>query len=105
MSKLKTFLQKVDENLNKVQPKTMDELIDVVARTEGGETYGYHFSIVRYMGYLQGIRVHVTGRSKTHVLPSKDKVYSTFQGIEKYEKAGWWVEEMGSTIVDPKKIN
>ncbi len=92
MSNLKSFLKKVDDNLNSQQPKTMDDLINIVHSTEGGETYGTSFSIVKYMGYLQGIRVYITGRNKTHVLPAKNKVYSTFQGIEKYEKAGWKIE-------------
>lgn len=84
-------MQRVDEHLNKVQPNTMDSLIDEVFKVEGGKTYGHHFKIVRYMGYLQGVRVYVTGTSKTHELPGKGKVYSVFQGIEKYEKAGWEV--------------
>lgn len=92
MNNLKTTLNRIDNNLTKFQPKTMDDLIDIVHRTTGAGKYGTHFTIVKYMGYLQGIRVYVTGRSKSHVLPAKGKVYSTFQGIEKYEKAGYEIE-------------
>lgn len=79
-------------NLNQFKPSTMDELINIVHSTTGAGNYGTSFSIVKYMGYLQGIRVYVTGRSKSHVLPAKGKVYSTFQGVDKYEKAGYKVE-------------
>lgn len=89
---LKEVLTAIDEKLNKVQPKTMDELIETVHKVPGAGNYGTHFSIVKYFGYVQGVRVYVTGRSKSHVLPAKDKVYSTLQGIEKYEKAGFKVE-------------
>ncbi len=92
MSKIKEVLIAIDEALNKAQPKTMDELIDVVHSTPGAGNYGTHFTIVKYMGALQGVRVYVTGRSKSHVLPAKDKVYSTMQGTEKYEKAGFQIE-------------
>ena len=92
MSKLKTILNRIDNNLNKFQPKTMDDLINIVHSTTGAGDYGTHFTIVKYMGYLQGIRVYVTGRTKSHLLPGKGKVYSTFQGIEKYEKAGYQIE-------------
>jgi hypothetical protein len=92
MSNLKATLNRIDINLNKFQPKTMDDLISIVHSTTGVNNYGTHFTIVKYMGYLQGIRVYVTGRSKSHVLPAKGKVYSTFQGIEKYEKAGYQIE-------------
>jgi len=89
---IKDTLKRIDENLNRLQPSTMDELIDVVHSTEGAGNYGTSFSIVKYKGYLQGIRVYVTGRNKSHALPAKDKVYSTFKGIEKYESAGFMIE-------------
>jgi hypothetical protein len=92
MTNLKTFLNRVDLNLNKFKPSTMDDLIDIVHSTTGGERYGTSFSIVKYMGYVQGVRVYVTGRSKTHTLPTKGKVYSVFNGLEKYEKAGFQIE-------------
>jgi len=89
MNKLKQVLQAIDTNLNREQPKTMDELLNIVHSTEGVGNYGTHFKIVKYKGYLQGVRVYVTGRTKTHELPSKGKVYATMQGTEKYEKAGY----------------
>lgn len=92
MNKLKETLKRIDETLNKSQPSTMDDLINVVHSTEGVSSYGTHFTIVRYKGYLQGVRVYVTGRSKSHVLPGKGKVYSVFNGIEEYEKAGYQIE-------------
>ena len=89
---IKNYLTAIDTTLNKVQPKTMDDLISCVHAVPGGESYGTYFTIVKYMGYLQGVRVYVTGRSKSHLLPSKGKVYATMQGTEKYEKAGYQIE-------------
>ena len=96
MNKLQKTLKNIDAELNKQQPKTMDELIEIVHRTEGAGNYGTSFTIVKYFGYLQGIRVGVTGRSKTHFLPSKTKVYATMQGTEKFERAGWKIENNGN---------
>lgn len=89
MNNLKAFLNKVDINLNKFKPSTMDELINIVHSTTGCERYGTSFSIVQYMGYTQGVRVNVTGRTKTHTLPTKGKVYSVFNGLDKYIQAGY----------------
>ena len=89
---IKQVLKSIDENLNKEKPSTMDELINIVHKTEGAGKYGTHFTIVKYMGYLQGVRVYVTGRSKSHLLPCKGKAYATMQGIEKFEAAGFTVE-------------
>jgi len=92
MANIKKVLTDIDNKLNEVRPNTMDDLITCVHSVPGAGCYGTHFSIVKYMGYLQGIRVYVTGRSKSHPLPAKDKVYSVFKGIEKYEQAGWKIE-------------
>lgn len=92
MQNINAVLKNIDTVLNKVQPKSMDELIQTVHNVPGAGNYGTSFSIVKYKGYLQGVRVQGTGRSKTHSLPGKGKVYSVFQGIEKYEKAGYTVE-------------
>jgi len=89
MANIKQALKAIDQRLNEFQPKTMDDLISCVHVTPGVEIYGTHFQIVEYMGYLQGLRVCVTGRSKTHILPGKGKVYSVFQGVDKYKKAGY----------------
>ena len=89
---LKTVLKRIDRNLNRFRPKTMDDLINIVHMTTGAGNYGTSFHIVKYMGYLQGVRVYVTGRSISHPLPAKDKVYSVFQGIEKYEEAGFPID-------------
>ncbi len=91
-TKIKKVLKEIDRVLNQQQPHTMDQLINLVHNIEGAGNYGTHFTIVKYMGALQGVRVYVTGRSKSHPLPAKDKVYSVFQGIEKYEKAGYKIE-------------
>ncbi len=91
-SNIKATLNRIDINLNKFQPKTMDDLINIVHSTTGAGEYGTHFTIVEYMGYLQGVRVYVTGRSKSHMLPGKGKVYSVFQGIDKYKQAGFTIE-------------
>ena len=89
---LKNVLKEIDSVLNKVQPRTMDELIDTVHSVPGTGNYGTHFTIVKYMGELQGVRVYVSGRKISHPLPSKDKVYSVFNGLDKYIKAGWEIE-------------
>jgi len=89
---IKNTLTAIDTALNRVQPKTMDELIETVHNVQGAGNYGTSFSIVKYMGEVQGVRVYVTGRSKTHQLPTRNRVYSVLQGIEKYEKAGYKVE-------------
>jgi hypothetical protein len=92
MQNIKKVLKEIDSNLNKLQPNTMDELIDIVHRTEGAGAYGTHFTIVKYKGYLQGVRVYVTGRSKSHLLPCKGKVYSVFNGLDKYIQGGFEIE-------------
>ena len=88
---IKQVLKNIDAELNRIQPKTMDELISIVHSVPGCGNYGSHFKIVEYMGYLQGIRVYITGRSKTHELPANKKVYSIFNGVDKYKKAGFLV--------------
>lgn len=92
MAKINEVKNRVDLLLNRFKPKTMDELINIVHSTTGVENYGTHFTIVKYMGYLQGVRVYITGKSKSHPLPSKDKVYSVFNGLDKYIAAGWKIE-------------
>jgi len=89
---LQKVLKQVDKELNEKQPKTMDELINIVHSVDGVGNYGSSFSIVYYMGYLQGIRVYITGRKVSHCLPGTDKVYSVFNGVERYERAEWKVE-------------
>jgi len=90
--KITEVLKKIDAELNSVRPKTMDGLIDVVHGVPGVGSYGSRFTIVKYMGYTQGIRVYITGRTKTHCLPGKGKVYSVFGGLDKFKKAGWQIE-------------
>lgn len=92
MKNINAVLKAIDNKLNEVKPSTMDDLISCVHTVPGAECYGTHFSIVKYMGYLQGVRVYVTGRSKSHPLPAANKVYSVFKGIEKYEAAGYKIE-------------
>jgi hypothetical protein len=93
MKNLTQVLKDVDTRLNKIQPNTMDEFLEVVHQTEGMEKYGTSFSIVQYMGAIQGVRVGITGRSKTHILPSKKGYsYGVFKGLEKYIQAGFRVE-------------
>ena len=92
MNKLTTTLKAIDAKLNEVKPSTMDELIETVHSVPGAGNYGTNFHIVKYKGYLQGIRVYVTGNKISHPLPAKDKVYSTFKGIDKYEAAGFMIE-------------
>lgn len=86
---IKQVLQAVDAKINEVQPKTMDDLISVVHSVPGMEKYGSQYYIVRYMGSLQGVRVGITGRSKTHVLPHSDEAYGVFQDLEKFEQSGY----------------
>ena len=90
--KLKNVLKNIDLELSKKQPKTMDELINIVHCVNGVEKYGTRFTIVKYMGYLQGVRVYVTGTKISHCLPAKNKVYSVFNGLDKFIAAGWQIE-------------
>ena len=92
MANISSTLKAIDANLNLMQPSTMDELINIVHSTEGVGNYGTHFTIVKHMGYIQGIRVYLSGRTKSHVLPSKNKVYSVFKGLDHFIKAGWIIE-------------
>jgi len=92
MQKLQKTLKAIDDRLNALQPSTMDNLIEIVHSTEGAGSYGTHFTIVEYMGYTQGVRVYITGRSKSHVLPTKGRVYSVFNGLDKYIIAGYEIE-------------
>jgi hypothetical protein len=92
MNKIKEILSAIDETVQRLKPETMDDLISVVHSVPGAGNYGTSFSIVEYCGYLQGVRVYVTGRTKSHPLPTKDKVYSVFNGIDKYKAAGFKIE-------------
>lgn len=89
---IKQTLTRINATLNRLQPKTMDDLIELVHSVHGASNYGTSFSIVKYKGYVQGVRVYVTGRTKSHVLPGNGLVYSVFKGIEKFEAAGYKVE-------------
>lgn len=89
---LKRFLKTVDALLNEVQPYTDEHLVNLVLTSPGAGKYGFHFTIVKYMGALQGIRVYVTSTKLTHCLPTSRRVYATMQGTEKYQEAGWEVE-------------
>lgn len=95
MSKLGKVLKKIDAIVNKVQPSTMDEFIDLVNKTPGLRDYGHSFEIVEYMGALQGVQISVSGRTKQHVLPGNGKAYGVFKGLEPYYAAGF-------KIVNPK---
>ena len=91
-SNIKQTLKRVGENIDKLQPSTMDDLINTVHSTEGAGNYGTSFSIVKYKGRLQGVRVYVTGRKRTHILPAYGKAYPVLKGVDKYEAAGWKIE-------------
>lgn len=92
MKNINEILKAIDKKVNEVKPSTMDALIECVHSVPGAGDYGTHFRIVKYKGYLQGVRVYVTGRTKSHPLPAQDKAYSVFKGLEKYEAQGWPVE-------------
>lgn len=92
MTKIFDTLNRINAALTLKQPKTMDELIEIVHAVDGAGNYGTSFHIVRHKGYLQGVRVYVTGRKNSYPLPNRNKVYSVFQGIEKYEAAGYPVD-------------
>ena len=92
MSTIKTVLLEIDKTLNEKQPKTMDDLIETVHSVYGAGNYGTSFSIVKYMGYLQGIRVYVTGNKISHALPSKNKVYSVLvRGLKNMKRPVLWI--------------
>jgi len=88
---IKQVLKAIDLKLNQVQPSTMDDLINLTHSVDGVGSYGTSFKIVKYMGYVQGVRIDVTARKNTYTLPSSKKVYSVFNGLEKYIKAGYQI--------------
>ena len=90
--KLKNILKQIDTVLNEKQPSTVDQFIEIVGATPGIYKYGFHFSIVKYMGYLQGLRLYISARTKTYCLPGKKLVYAVMQGTEKLEAAGYEIE-------------
>jgi hypothetical protein len=90
--KLKDILKQLDTVLNEKQPSTVDEFIEIVGATPGIGNYSFHLSIVKYMGALQGLRLYVTARTKTHCIPGKGLVYAVMQGTEKFEAAGYKIE-------------
>jgi len=85
---IKKYLSELDQHLNKVQPNTMDNLLETVFEFPGGKAYGFGFSIVQYKGYTQGVRVEVTGRKNTYHLPKKGS-YGVFKGVDEFIKAGF----------------
>lgn len=82
MSKLNLYLKTVDAALNQAQPNTYEDLLSCINKVPDGESYGYHVKVVEYFGALQGVRVYVSGRTKSYPLPSASKVYSVFKGLE-----------------------
>jgi len=90
--KIQLFLKAFDTDMNRIQPKTIDDAIDIFNATYGRTSYSFHVSIVKYMGALQGIRFYVSARTKTYCLPTNGRVYSVFQDTEKYEKAGCQID-------------
>lgn len=90
---IRQTIKELDALINKVQPKTMDEFIEVVHSYDGIGAYGTSFAIVKYKGYVQGVRAYITARKNSYRLPFKaSQCYSVFGGLEKYEKAGFPVE-------------
>lgn len=90
---IKQKLKELDALITEVQPKTMDEFIELVHSHNGIGAYGTHFSIVKYKGYTQGVRAYITARKNSYRLPFKESFcYSVFNGLEKYEKAGTLIE-------------
>jgi len=94
MANLRESLKELDELIQEKRPRTMDEMINLVHGSGLVNDYGTSFHIVQFMGYVQGVKVGVTGRTKTHYLPRTGS-YGVFNGLEKYFKAGWKMEYIG----------
>lgn len=94
MSKLQQALRDLNELIESKQPRTMDQMIDLVHGSDLVNDYGTSFHIVQFMGCLQGVKVGITGRKKTHYLPSIGS-YGVFNGLEKYYQAGYKMEYIG----------
>ena len=86
---LKQNLQAVNKLIEENQPDRMDKLISLVNDSGLLSSYGVQFQIIGYMGSIQGVVIKVTGSKNNYYLPSKDKVYSIFKGLDKYFAAGW----------------
>lgn len=90
---IKQKLKELDALINKMQPKTMDEFIELIHSYSGLSSYGTSFAIVKYKGYTQGVRAYITARKNSYQLPLKANFcYSVFSGLDKYEKAGTPIE-------------
>jgi hypothetical protein len=88
MSKIQEKLKETHDWIESKKPRTLGELIDWINLGGFLSDYGYSVKVVRYMGHIQGARIEVTGRTKTHYLPSKDEVYAV--SVERrFIEAGW----------------
>lgn len=87
-------LKEVNKIIEENKPRTMDDLINLVHGSGLTSAYGTSFHIVHYMGYIQGVKVGITGRKKTHYLP-KVGSYGVFNGLEKYFESGYKMEYIG----------
>lgn len=71
-------LKRLDDKIQTAQPNTEEELIHLIdGRTS--EKYGFRIVPVYFCGTLQGVRVQITPKSKTHSIPFGNKVYSVFK--------------------------
>lgn len=91
MSKINNILKDIDGIINSFKPTTMDGLIDIVHKVAGAGSYGTSFTIVKDIDTFKviGVRVNVTGKKLTHVLPSKNSCYPVKLAMDHFIKAGW----------------
>jgi len=81
---IKTTIQEIKNELYNKEPKTMDELLNVVFSIESCKKYGFHFGIVKG----EGVNIYLCGSKILHKI-----FYPVLLGVGSYIKAGWKVED------------
>jgi hypothetical protein len=94
MSKIKQAIKDVQSLIEKEQPRTMEGLMTLVNNSGLLADYGCGYHIVQYMGYIQGVKVSVTGRKTTHYIPSVGS-FGALGDMQKFLDAGWKAEYIG----------
>ena len=80
---IKTAIQEIKNELDSKEPKTMDELLNVVFSVESGKKYGFHFGIIKG----EGVNIYLCGSKISHKI-----FYPVLLGVGSYIRAGWKVE-------------
>ncbi len=85
MSKLKNELKKAHELIMENQPRTIEDLINLVSGHGLLKDYGWSVILIHYMGCFQGIKLQITGRKNHHYLPPEMPMFYC-AGYDDYTK-------------------